>query len=85
MQAAFCIVHILGKSLATRGEYTSALDKCAYIITGRRDSAVADPTGRLPEETLSAEALRLTFAAMGMSPQELVALSGAHTVDAQAL
>lgn len=39
-----------------------------------------DPTGRLPEETLSAEALRLHFAAMGMSPQELVVLSGAHTV-----
>ncbi len=50
------------------------------MLTGRRDSAVADPTGRLPEETLSAEALRLTFAAMGMSSQELVALSGAHTV-----
>ena len=47
---------------------------------GRRDTAVPDPTGRLPEETLSAEALRLHFAAMGMSPQELVALSGAHTV-----
>ena len=39
-----------------------------------------DPTDRLPEETLSAEALRLNFAAKGMSAQELVALSGAHTV-----
>ncbi|BDA46786.1 Putative L-ascorbate peroxidase 6 [Coccomyxa sp. Obi] len=50
------------------------------IPIGRRDTAVPDPTGRLPEETLSAEALRLHFAAMGMSPQELVALSGAHTL-----
>ena len=39
-----------------------------------------DPTDRLPEETLSAEALRLNFAAKGMSARELVALSGAHTV-----
>ena len=47
---------------------------------GRKDAAVPDPTDRLPEETLSAEALRLNFAAKGMSAQELVALSGAHTV-----
>ena len=44
---------------------------------GRRDSATPDPTDRLPEETLSAEALRLNFAAKGMSARELVALSGA--------
>ena len=47
---------------------------------GRRDAAVPDPADRLPEETLSAEALRLNFAAKGMSARELVALSGAHTV-----
>ena len=41
---------------------------------------MADPSDRLPAETLSAEALRLNFAAKGMSAQELVALSGAHTV-----
>ncbi len=34
----------------------------------------------MPEETLSAEALRLSFEAKGLSAQELVALSGAHTV-----
>ncbi len=44
-----------------------------------------DPTNRLPEETLSAEGLRLNFAAKGMSAQELVALSGAHTVSDRAL
>jgi catalase (peroxidase I) len=53
--------------------------KC-LASTGRRDAATPDPTGRLPEESLSAEALRLNFAAKGMSAKELVALSGAHTV-----
>ena len=57
----------------------SLLGACA---SGRRDAAVPDPTGRLPEESLSAEALRLSFAAKGMSAEELVALSGAHTVRA---
>lgn len=47
---------------------------------GRRDATEADPTNRLPEETLSAEALRLSFESKGLSAQELVALSGAHTV-----
>lgn len=34
----------------------------------------------MPAETLTAEQLRSAFAAKGISPQELVALSGAHTV-----
>ena len=49
-------------------------------LAGRKDATAADPTNRLPEETLSAEALRLSFEAKGLSAQELVALSGAHTV-----
>lgn len=34
----------------------------------------------MPAETLTAEQLRSAFAAKGISEQELVALSGAHTV-----
>lgn len=34
----------------------------------------------MPAETLTAEQLRSAFAAKGISAQELVALSGAHTV-----
>lgn len=49
-------------------------------LAGRKDAISADPTNRLPEETLSAEALRLNFEAKGLSAQELIALSGAHTV-----
>ena len=49
-------------------------------LAGRRDAAVADPLNRLPEETLSAEALRMSFESKGLSAQDLVALSGAHTV-----
>ncbi len=47
---------------------------------GRRDADAADPVGRMPAETLTAEQLRSAFAAKGISVQELVALSGAHTV-----
>ena len=51
-----------------------------YCLAGRKDAASADPEDRLPAETLSAEALRLNFEAKGLSAQELIALSGAHTV-----
>lgn len=43
-----------------------------------------DPVNRMPAETLTAEQLRDAFAAKGISAQELVALSGAHTVLAPA-
>ena len=52
----------------------------AVCAAGRRDATDEDPTNRLPEETLSAEGLRLNFEAKGLSAQELIALSGAHTV-----
>ena len=58
------------------GQQTDGILLCA----GRKDAASADPANRLPEETLSAEALRLNFEAKGLSAQELIALSGAHTV-----
>ena len=57
--------------------YGSSASHCG---AGRRDADAADPVGRMPAETLTAEQLRSAFAAKGISEQELVALSGAHTV-----
>ncbi|KAM1022781.1 hypothetical protein ACFX2A_044747 [Malus domestica] len=39
-----------------------------------------DPEGKLPEETLDAFGLKQSFQTKGLSTQELVALSGAHTI-----
>jgi len=50
------------------------------VPIGRVDVQVPDPEGRLPEETLGGAALREHFALSGFSAQELVALSGAHTI-----
>ncbi|KAK9840586.1 hypothetical protein WJX81_003173 [Elliptochloris bilobata] len=50
------------------------------VPVGRRDAGAADPVDRMPAETLTAEQLRGAFAAKGISEQELVALSGAHTL-----
>ncbi|KAK9807743.1 hypothetical protein WJX72_007848 [[Myrmecia] bisecta] len=50
---------------------------------GRQDVKSGDPTGRLPAETLSSAQLRANFAQKGFSTQELVALSGAHTLGAK--
>ncbi len=50
------------------------------VALGRLDAAAADPEGRLPAETLSGAELRAHFARAGITPRELVALSGAHTI-----
>ncbi|KAJ9555092.1 hypothetical protein OSB04_009706 [Centaurea solstitialis] len=50
------------------------------VQLGRLDSMVPDPEGRLPEETLDALGLKQSFQRKGFSTQELVALSGAHTL-----
>nr|QGP73784.1 L-ascorbate peroxidase-like [Sedum alfredii] len=50
------------------------------IRLGRMDSMEADPEGKLPEETLDASSLKQCFQQKGFSVQELVALSGAHTL-----
>ncbi|XP_074584675.1 putative L-ascorbate peroxidase 6 isoform X1 [Curcuma longa] len=47
---------------------------------GRIDVRTPDPEGRLPEETLDASGLKDCFFKKGFSTQELVALSGAHTI-----
>ncbi|XP_026460266.1 putative L-ascorbate peroxidase 6 isoform X2 [Papaver somniferum] len=50
------------------------------VQLGRKDLTVPDPEGKLPEETLNASALKRSFLSKGFSTQELVALSGAHTI-----
>ncbi|XP_071708786.1 putative L-ascorbate peroxidase 6 [Rutidosis leptorrhynchoides] len=50
------------------------------VRLGRLDSMVPDPEGNLPEETLDALGLKQSFQKKGFSTQELVALSGAHTL-----
>lgn len=50
------------------------------VPVGRLDSEAADPPGRVPGEMLSAAQLRAEFAAKGLTTQELVVLSGSHTL-----
>ncbi|XP_004292985.1 PREDICTED: putative L-ascorbate peroxidase 6-like [Fragaria vesca subsp. vesca] len=50
------------------------------VALGRLDSKEPDPEGKLPEETLDAAGLKQSFQTKGFSTQELVALSGAHTL-----
>ncbi|KAM7259931.1 hypothetical protein ACFE04_015672 [Oxalis oulophora] len=50
------------------------------VRLGRIDSMKPDDEGKLPEETLDASSLKQCFQRKGFSTQELVALSGAHTL-----
>ncbi|GLT85326.1 hypothetical protein SLE2022_035170 [Rubroshorea leprosula] len=50
------------------------------VPLGRLDSLEPDPEGKLPEESLDASGLKQCFQRKGFSTQELVALSGAHTL-----
>jgi len=56
------------------------LKEVPAVCVGRVDAVQEDPQGRLPSETASAEDLLKMFADKGFSPEEFVALSGAHTV-----
>ncbi|XP_022754129.1 putative L-ascorbate peroxidase 6, partial [Durio zibethinus] len=50
------------------------------VALGRLDSAELDPEGKLPQESLDASGLNQCFQRNGFPAQELVALSGAHTL-----
>ncbi|XP_051151176.1 putative L-ascorbate peroxidase 6 isoform X2 [Andrographis paniculata] len=50
------------------------------VQLGRIDAKVPDPDGRLPQESLDASTMKQFFKKKGFSIQELVALSGAHTL-----
>ncbi|KAF3598014.1 hypothetical protein DY000_02027759 [Brassica cretica] len=50
------------------------------VVLGRLDSMQPDPEDKLPPESLNASGLKECFQRKGFSTQELVALSGAHTI-----
>ncbi|KAJ6915161.1 hypothetical protein NC651_017216 [Populus alba x Populus x berolinensis] len=50
------------------------------VQLGRLDSLEPDAEGKLPRESLDAPGLKQNFKRKGLSTQELVALSGAHTL-----
>ncbi|GIL56243.1 hypothetical protein Vafri_11678 [Volvox africanus] len=50
------------------------------LRVGRPVASSPDPPGRMPGENFSAEQLKANFAEKGFSVQEMVALSGAHTL-----
>ncbi|KAM3387506.1 hypothetical protein ACQJBY_010383 [Aegilops geniculata] len=53
------------------------------VLLGRRDarrSDARDVEGNLPRTNMSARAMTVLFARKGITPQEMVALAGAHTV-----
>ncbi len=54
-----------------------------YACAGRVDAAAPDPESRLPLETFSADELLASFAAKGLSAQEMVVLSGSHVLGAK--
>lgn len=55
------------------------------VAVGRVDAAGPDPEGRMVSEKAGAAALVANFAEKGLSVQELVALSGAHTLGKRAV
>lgn len=50
------------------------------VPIGRADATAADPPGRMASEKADAALLKANFAEKGFSVQEMVALSGAHTL-----
>ncbi len=50
------------------------------VQLGRRDAEGADPAGMIPDENLPATGIKAAFARMGLTPRDLVALSGSHAL-----
>ncbi|EFJ08465.1 hypothetical protein SELMODRAFT_131845 [Selaginella moellendorffii] len=50
------------------------------FVSGRKDSSVIPPEGRLPDASQGANHLRDVFGRMGLNDKDIVALSGGHTL-----
>ena len=61
-------------------EATGGPKLLSLVPVGRTDAEAADPPGRLPSEDAGAAELVASFAAKGLTPLDLVSLSGAHTL-----
>lgn len=61
-------------------EETGGPKLLSLVPVGRLDAEGADPPNRLPSEDADAARLVASFAAKGLSPLDLVSLSGAHTL-----
>ena len=77
---AYSFADLVVLAAAYAVKITNGPDMFSSLRVGRRDVTDADPEGRMPEETLSAEAQVDVFAAMGFSVTEMVALLGSHTI-----
>lgn len=61
-------------------EATGGPKLLSLVPVGRVDAEAADPPNRLPSEDADAAQLIASFAAKGLTPLDLVSLSGAHTL-----
>lgn len=71
--------------IALGGSYSVAVTGGPPIPVpiGRIDATSADPPGRMPSEDSTPEELINSFSKKGLTPRDLVALSGAHTLGAK--
>ena len=75
----------LADLIALGGAYAVAVTggPAITVPVGRKDATSADPAGRMPSEDASPAALVASFASKGLTPTDLVALSGGHTLGAK--
>ena len=71
------IAHLAARSVSITG------GPAIPVQVGRTDATAADPPGRLPDETFDVQQLKESFASVGITPAEMVCLSGAHTIGAK--
>ncbi|EME27459.1 peroxidase [Galdieria sulphuraria] len=72
------IADLINSCAVTALKFLNGPDVPVYY--GRLDRNVPDPTGLIPEPTMSLSALINAFSAIGFSKEDVVTLSGAHSV-----